>query len=241
MKYSKNRISLQRNINIERLILNLVIHQHLFVKKILLVLYFIIGNTGLAFAQPAMADNKKRDSLLAILQQARHDTGKVNQLFQLCLLVNRSNVPEELITYASESLVISQNHNYTRGIGISNYALGFYHYAKRNYEQALQAMEKAQQQFETCGDKESAGRCLYRKANILFDLGDYAGAINNFNKALQTWEATGFKQLTGICSNNLALAYARMGNYSKGVEYAYKAFKASDAMGDKKRWLSRFI
>ena len=143
-------------------------------------------------------------------------------------------MPEELINYAAESLVISQKQNYTRGIAISNYVTGFYQYTKRNYEQSLQAAEKAQQLFEACGDKESAGRCLYRKANILFDLGDYAGSIENFNNALQTWEATGFKQLKGTCSNNLALAHARMGNYSKGVEYAYKAFKASEETGDKK-------
>jgi signal transduction histidine kinase len=204
------------------------------VKKLLLILCFIIGNTWLVYAQPATPNNKKRDSLLAILQNARPDTGKVNQLFQLCLTVNRSNMPEELIAYAAEALAISQKQNYTRGIAISNYVTGFYQYAKRNYEQALPAMEKAQQLFETCGDKVSAGRCLYRKANILFDLGDYAGSIKNFSYALQTWEATRFKQLTGICSNNLALSYARMGNYSKGVEYAYKAFKASEAMGDKK-------
>jgi len=203
-------------------------------KKLLLILCFIIGNTWLVFAQYAMPDNKKRDSLLAILLKAKPDTIKVNQIFQLCLIINRSNMPEELINYAAESLVISQKQNYTRGIAISNYVTGFYQYTKRNYEQSLQAAEKAQQLFEACGDKESAGRCLYRKANILFDLGDYAGSIENFNNALQTWEASGFKQLKGTCSNNLALAHARMGNYSKGVEYAYKAFKASEETGDKK-------
>jgi signal transduction histidine kinase len=206
----------------------------LVVKKLLLLLCFILGYTWLVHAQPAIPENKKRDSLLAILLKAKSDTGKVNQVFQLCLIVNRSNIPEELIGYAAEALVISQKQNYTRGIAISNYVTGFYQYTKRNYEQAFQVIEKAQQLFEACGDKESAGRCLYRKANILFDMGDYAGSIKNFNNALQTWEATGFKQLTGMCSNNLALAYARLGNYSKGVEYAYKAFKASEAMGDKK-------
>ena len=71
------------------------------VKKILLILCLIIGNTWLVFAQSAIQDNKKRDSLLALLQNARPDTIKVNQVFQLCLIVNRSNIPEELIAYAA--------------------------------------------------------------------------------------------------------------------------------------------
>jgi signal transduction histidine kinase len=204
------------------------------VKKLLLILCFIMGNTWRIYAQPAKPDNKKRDSLLVILQNARPDTGKVNQVFQLCLIVNRSNMPEELIAYAAEALAISQKQNYTRGIAISNYISGFYQYAKRNYEQALPAMEKAQQLFETWGDKISAGRCMYLMANIFFDKGDYTSSVKNCSMALQTWQAAGFKLLTGACYNDMALAYARMGNYSKGVEYAYKALKASEEIGNKK-------
>lgn len=186
-----------------------------------------------AYAQPGVQDNNT-DSLLVILKKSAPDTGKVNQLYALCIKLNRSNAPEELMKYAAEAMTISKKKNYKKGIGIANYVTGFYQYAQRNYEQALHDLGAAQQIFELYADKTSAGRCMYLSANIQYDLGDYAGAVKNCTKALQAWQAARFKLLTGPCCNDMALSYARMGNYSKGVEFAYKAFKASEETGNKK-------
>jgi len=162
------------------------------------------------------------------------DTAKVHRLFDLCTIISRSNMTGELMNYASEALTFSKKQNYNWGIGAANYVIGFYQYAKGNYNEAINNLTQAQQSFESRSDKQNAGRCIYLTANILFDKGDYAGSLEKGNDALQCWQAAGFKTLVGSCCNDLALAYSRMGNYSKGVEYAYKGLKASEAINDKK-------
>ncbi len=201
-------------------------------KKIPVILCFIFGSQ-LAYAQ-SPAPDKERDSLLAIFKDAAPDTNKVNRLFDFCKKLTRSNIPEELNSYAAEAMHISQKENFKRGVGIADYVTAFYHYAKRNYEQALHDFNLSQRSFELCGDKTNAGLCMKLQGNILFDMGNYAGSVKSYDIALQTLQAADYKQLTGACSNDMALSYARMGNYSKGVEYAYKALKVCEETGDKK-------
>lgn len=186
------------------------------------------------FAQPADINHHKADSLLAILKAAKTDTTKVHRLFDICTTITRSNVPEDLMNFASEALAFSKKQNYNWGIGAANYVIGFYQYAKRNYDEAINNLLQAQQSFESRNDKQNAGRCMYLTANILFDKGDYAGSVEKGNNALHNWQEAGFITLAGPCLNDLALSYSRMGNYSKGVEYAYKGLKASEAINDKK-------
>jgi tetratricopeptide (TPR) repeat protein len=202
-------------------------------KKKAAIFGFIMVTILQAYAQPVVVNNET-EKLLAILKKAAPDTAKVNQLFALCIQLNRSDVTEDLMKYATEARLISAKENYKKGIAIANYVTGFYKYAKRNYEQALHDFGAAQQTFEQCGDKISTGRCMYLMANIFFDKGDYTASVKNCSEALQTWQAAGFKTLIGPCSNDLAISYARVGNYSKGVEYAYKGLKASEEMNNKK-------
>ncbi|MFM6926285.1 MAG: tetratricopeptide repeat protein [Ferruginibacter sp.] len=203
-------------------------------RKLPLVIYLMIEFFPAVFAQPADTNHRKADSLLAILKTAKTDTVKVHLLFNLCTAITRSDMPEELISYASEALAFSKKQNYNWGMGAANYVIGFYQYAKRNYDEAITDLSQARQSFENRNDKQNAGRCMYLTANILFDKGDYAGAVEKGNNALQYWQSATFKDLVGSCCNDLALSYSRMGNYSKGVEYAYKGLKASEAINDKK-------
>lgn len=203
-------------------------------KIIPLIIVFITGDLAAAFAQTSDANNRRADSLLLMFKTAKTDTVKVHLLFDLCTIIAKRNIPDEMMSYAAEALIFSKKQNFTWGIGAANYVIGYYQYAKRNYDEAVKSLMQAQQSFESGGDKVNAGRSLYLTANILFDKGDYAGSVEKGNNALQCWQAAKFKQQVGSCCNDLALAYSRMGNYSKGVEYAYKGLKASEAINDKK-------
>ncbi|MES2777706.1 MAG: sensor histidine kinase [Bacteroidota bacterium] len=182
----------------------------------------------------ASSQSRQTDSLLAILKNAKPDTNKVNTLYQLSILLTRSNVSEDIMKNASEVLAISQKENYKWGTGISYYVISLCEYAKRNYEQALTTLTNAEGMLQECGDKKNTGRSMYMRANILFDLGDYAGSIKNCINALETWQSIGYQALSGPCSLDLALSYTHLGNYTKGVEYTYKALRISEALGDKK-------
>lgn len=178
--------------------------------------------------------NKKIDSLLLVLKNAKPDTNKVVTLYELSILLHRNNTSEDIMKYASEALAISQKENYKWGIGISYYVMGFYEYAKRNYEQALNNISNAEQILGQAGDKKNTGRSMYLRGNILFDMGNYSESIKVFTSALETWQAIGYKALTGSCSLDLAISYSHLGNYSKGIEYSYKALQVSEELGDKK-------
>lgn len=135
---------------------------------------------------------------------------------------------------ADDALQTARQLKYTRGEAIAEYASGYIMYAQKNLDKALEHLSGAGNQFMVCGDPEGAGRSMYMKGNIYYDMGNYSAAIENFASALQAWDKSKFTGQTGACCNDMALAYARMGNYSKGVEYAYKAFKAAESIQDKK-------
>ena len=201
--------------------------------KFILYILVSIGAAQLYAQQPVQSD-KKKDSLLAILGSAKPDTARVRTLYELSLLLNRNELDEKIMQYASESLSFSQKENYQWGIGVSYYVKSFYEFAKRNYEQALNDISIAEQVLEKSGDKKNTGICIYLRANILFDMGNYPGSVKNCTRALEIWQAIGYKALTGTCSHDLAISYARLGNYSKAIEYAYKALQISEELGDKK-------
>ncbi len=187
-----------------------------------------------AWAQHTDENPARADKLLAAIKTAQSDTVKIHRLFEFCVTISRNQLPEELNAFANDALNFSEQHQYTWGTGVANYARGFCSYAKRNYDEAINYLLQARQSFEGSGDERSAGRCLYLSSNIHFDKGDYAAAISNGTDALKKWQAIGFAELNGACCNDLALAYSRTGNYSKGVEYAFKGFKFSEAAGNKK-------
>ncbi|MBL0145105.1 MAG: hypothetical protein IPP48_04480 [Chitinophagaceae bacterium] len=170
----------------------------------LLITFLIISTVGLVNAQQ-ISSNITRDSILKIFEKAQSDINKVNLLNELTLVISRSDMPNNLMQYASEALLISQKERYQKGIGISYYAMGFYNYAKKNHIDALSNLTQAQIQFDAIADKQNGGRCKYLTANILFDKGDYAGSIKNCTDALQLWQSSKYKTLIGACCNDLAL------------------------------------
>lgn len=92
------------------------------VKSVFLVRSFFVTTlvlfaiTTLVAQQPdnsvALPGDKKIDSLLLLLKNAKPDTNKVIALYELCILLNRNNLSEEIMKYASEALSISQKENY---------------------------------------------------------------------------------------------------------------------------------
>lgn len=215
-------------------LLNLFTIQTELVRKLYFLLFIICTTVLPVNAQSVISINNQKDSLVNLLNKSSNDTNRVRILYQLSLLLNRDNMPENLLQYASDAFVFSQKEHYQWGIGVASYVFSFYYYIKRDYSHGLDYILKATTTFKLLEDKEDFGRCLYLKANILFDKGDYVGSIENCKYALQIWETIGFKKLRGSCCNDLALSYARMGNYSNGVEFAYKAYKASEEILDKK-------
>ncbi|HAO47647.1 MAG TPA: tetratricopeptide repeat protein [Ferruginibacter sp.] len=186
------------------------------------------------FAQQPISIEKKKDSLRALLQSARPDTARIRILYELSLLLHRTELDEKLLQYASESLTLSQKENYPWGMGAAYYVKGFYAFAIRNHEQALSDIARAEKIMKEAGDKKNAGICTYLLANIHFDLGDYTGSVKNGLDALAAWQTAGYRDLNGSCHYDLAVAYARLGNNSKAIEHAYKALKASEALNDQK-------
>ncbi len=215
-------------------LLNLLSIQTVSVRKLYFLLFIIFTTVLSVNAQSVISINSQKDSLVSLLNKSSNDTNRVHLLYQLSLILNRDNIPENLLYHTSDAFAFSQKEHYQWGIGVSSYLFSFYYYIKRDYSHALDYILKATTAFKLLADKENFGRCLYLKANILFDKGDYTGSIENCKNALQNWGSIGFKKLRGACCNDLALSYARMGNYSSGVEFAYKAFKASEEISDKK-------
>ncbi|HET9823885.1 MAG TPA: histidine kinase [Chitinophagaceae bacterium] len=181
-----------------------------------------------------LTQTKRADSLLVQLKSEKFDTGKVVAMFTLCTLLDREDVNDDIVKYASEALFFAQKENYQRGIGISYYTVSFCDYAKRDYSRALKNISAAEQALLEAGDKINAGRSRYLHGDILYELENYSESIKYFSDALAIWQTIGYKTLAGSCTNDLARSYGYIGNYNKSIEYFYKALQLSEELGDKK-------
>jgi signal transduction histidine kinase len=175
----------------------------------------------------------KHDDALSSFDNIKWDTQKVNKLYQFCLSLQVNNIPKHLEKYAEEGKFFAQKINYTKGVGLMQYAKGFTYYCQRNYQKALDTIANARQILESISDITNSGHCTFIMAHINYDKGNYPQVIIHSEAALAKWKLSGFSALNGVCYNDMALAYIRMGKYNKTVEYSLKAYQISKTISDK--------
>ena len=191
-------------------------------------------------------DQHQVDSLLAALKKhdaarkelgskapAMYDTTAANILHDLSSAYQGNN-PDTAMYYANQSMAISEQIGYKKGIGNAYYIMGAINYDKGEFTTSLEFHKKALKIREEIGDKKNIATS-YKGIGLDYDLlGNYPEALKNDLAALKIYEEIGNKRGVSMSYNNIGIIYHEQGNYPEALKNHFAALKIREESGNKK-------
>jgi tetratricopeptide (TPR) repeat protein len=199
------------------------------VRNLIIVFLCVIYNLLFLVAD---AQNKKIDSLLAVLKTAKEDTNKIKALNRLSFSLYTIN-PDSAILLAQQARELSSKLNWSKGEarGFFNEGLGYY--SKADYTKALDCQLKALNIFEKTGDKNGQSSDLRVIGATYQNQANYPKAVDYELKALKMDEEIGSKLGQVSDLSNIGEIYITESDYPEALDYDLKALKLEEEMGDK--------
>ncbi|HEX7414206.1 MAG TPA: tetratricopeptide repeat protein [Bacteroidia bacterium] len=194
-------------------------------KKVLLVV-------AVVFAVSGFGQNKKIDSLQALLKTDKQDTNKVKHLSDLGWILKQSN-PDTAIILGNQALSIAEKTEWKKGIAKSLSNLGTYYRLKGNYLKALDYFLKALKIDEELKDKSGMAKRLGNIGIVYYNQADYPKALDYYFKALKIAKELKDKKEIAIWFGNIGIVYYDQKDYPKALDYFFKALKINEELGRK--------
>ena len=187
-----------------------------------MAMHFTISLYVIAFALSATAlsaqDFYDRDSLWQVFKKSKPDSNRVKLYIQLGQQYETNNPDSALLLY-EQSLKLSQQLNYTRGI-ISYYTNATYVYnLLGNYDTALILNLKSVEIARAFGDPERLAACLGNVGTAYMSMGQHEKALEYQLQIIPLYEKRKDPIKLSTLYNNLSLAYANIQQYKKAIEY----------------------
>jgi len=189
-------------------------------KKILPFL-FIFG-----FLYPKTSFASELDSLYQALAIASPDTSKVNTILDLCWLLHRNDV-KEVENLANQSLELSNQLNFKRGIGDSYNYLSWVQISEGKFDKALELSLKAVAIAEETGNKKLYTSSYNDIARIYVETGRDDEALIIWQDLIKIDKEN--NQIEGVSINylNMALLLKDNGNNEEARKYFLQALEAA--------------
>ncbi|MES2591138.1 MAG: tetratricopeptide repeat protein [Bacteroidota bacterium] len=194
-----------------------------------------------------LAQNRKIDSLLILLQTDKEDTTKVKHLNSLAWQFRLHN-PDTAIILGNQALnIITPVHSVefdSKEKGIEENAvrlirakvlgnLGNYYELKSDYTNAMGCYLKSLKICEELKNQKGIAAQLCNIGNVYLAQSNYSKALDCYFKALKIHEESGNKSGIAINFGNIANVYSHETDYHKALDYYFKALKIAMEIGDK--------
>ena len=175
------------------------------------------------------AQDKKLDSLLAVLGSAKEDTNKVNTLSELSVSLWRTAGDAQGMKYAEEALRLAQKLNFDRGVIWAYENMGMHYQYQGNYPEALKNYFAALKASENLKDKDQIAYSylwlgsVYREQGTTYSNDSIRKelltmALKYNLAALKISQETGHKWNMRISYNDIGAVYQDQGNNSEALK-----------------------
>jgi signal transduction histidine kinase len=163
---------------------------------------------------------------------ALYDTTKANILYELSKSY-RNNDPTKSIELANQSLALSQQINYKKGIGNAFNTLGVSYHQKGEFTQALDYYKRSLEIRKEINDKKGSGFCYTNIGGVYFKLGSYPLALQNHLFALKISEEIDDQNGIAGSYNNIGTIYMVQKSFDKALKYLWNALEINKITGNK--------
>ncbi len=182
---------------------------------------------------PTFAQNKKLDSLKAVLGTENEDTNKVNTLTALSWTLSHLGNLNESIQYGKDALSLSEKLSFKKGIGNAYKNIGIVYRLQGNYPEALKTFLICFKIREETGDKKGIADCYSKIGMIYMLLGNYSESLKNHFAGLKIRTEINDKEDIANSINNIGNVYSNQANYAEALKYYLTFLKLSEEIGDK--------
>ena len=192
-------------------------------KKILSLVSILFAFQNYSFSQDqnlidSLETQLKNHSIqkteLQIKSPSLFDTTEAIILFELSRAYWGHNA-EKSIGYANQSLAISEQIDYKKGIGKAYSSIGYNEGRNGNYVSALEFHQKAFKVFKEMNDQKWIAAAYNNIAVIYREWDNYPEALKNSFAALKIFEEIGDKKGISNCYNTLGVIHHDHGNLLK--------------------------
>ncbi|MGV3560912.1 tetratricopeptide repeat protein [Larkinella arboricola] len=174
----------------------------------------------------AVAQPSKRDSLEALLQKAGPDTNRV-RLLNDAAAIYWSSDPEKLKRYAEEAMQLSRQLDDGVGMGRSYVSMGIYHWAKGNYQKAIESVKAGLPYLEAEKNNRAISAAYHNMGMNYTALSDFPQAIDYYFKALKVYEGMGAGTQAQAAStyNAIGVIFEHQQNYDQALKYYWQSYR----------------
>ncbi|MGX7668061.1 tetratricopeptide repeat-containing sensor histidine kinase [Flavobacterium pedocola] len=193
------------------------------------------------FSAYVSGQNKKADSLLAVVRKTENDIDKA-KLYNAIAVEYGADDPKQMQDYAEKALQLSQKIKFRLEEGRAYLNKGNASIIVGNYEQALFSFSNAKSVFEKELEHKSADKSeelsnglarAYGSIGIVFsEQSNYSKALQYHLKALKIYEAGKNYEKLARVYNNVGIVYKSQGEEFKALEYFIKCLKLQQKIGD---------
>ena len=213
--------------------------------------FFIALSIFLLSLSSSANDQHIIDSLKVVIEDATHDSTKVNILLEIANLTYIKN-PDTALNVCKQALKLAEHNNMiaekaecygwlgylVRQKGEMNLALEYNFKALRIEEKIIKERSldglTLLNEAEIIAIKQNIAPTLNNIGLIYKIQGDILNSLKFYLKSLKVYEQIGNKNGIATCLNNIGLIYKDQGDIARSLEFYDKGLKILEEIGDKK-------
>lgn len=196
--------------------------------KTLIFVSYIFTFLFICFCISFTKANPIIDSLENVLEKrVKLDTQRVDMLNHLGFeywIVD----PNESEKYGRQAQELATMLEYEEGIAYSNRIIGVAHWARGNYDPAIEHLFKAIQQYHDLKNTLGMSNCTMNLGMVHAAQKDYEQALKHYRRAIKGFEKTGEEGRIATTHTKMGTVHAEQGNYDEAYEYFLKALEVHE-------------
>jgi two-component system, NarL family, sensor kinase len=193
--------------------------------------------TGVEFGQ-----EKKADSLNAIIKNAAHDTTRARAYMSLSQVLYASD-PDKIIPLSDAAIAIcnaklptanaaeKRSYLYTKATALSN--IGYILFNRGQPDSAMRYFLNGLQLQKETGEQKEIANSLNNIAAIYYKLGEPGKALDYFQLGLEIQEKTGVKEGIAYSLNNIGAIYDLQGQTKTALNYYFRGLQVQEEVKSK--------
>ena len=161
-----------------------------------------------------------------------NDTLTANILYQLSIAYQGNDL-DKAMNYARQTLELSEQIGFKKGIGNAYHSMGGTDDNKGDYSSALECYKKSLGIRKDIGDKEGVAGSFNNTGMVYEHIGNYPEALKCYFSSLKLFDELQNKKGQAINYVNIGNIYGNQGNYPEALKYYINSLKIDEEIVDK--------
>jgi signal transduction histidine kinase len=127
--------------------------------------------------------------------------------------------------YSREALEMSDEMGYPMGKAHALMGVGISEYAKANYKNSVEYLNKSLTIFKDLDIRDKIAKCVNSIAMNYTAQGNHQLSMEYYQKALHIYEEISDKRGIIVCLSNIGITHSELGNLEKGLDYFFRGLE----------------